>query len=166
MVPQGSVLGPLLFLIVMDTITRVKLSPTADLRLYADDICYFRPISTSDDCIFVQSDVDQIELWGDDRDLKFNATKTKCMMITRMKRPPTLCLEIGGSPIKQVYSFCYIGILLSSDLSWSAHIASVCGQAKQKLGLFYFQFRMASTDAITKLYIAVVVPSLTYGASV
>ena len=63
-VPQGSVLGPLLFSIYMDDITGVALSPQSDLVLYADNVLLYRTISCLEDVLMLQSDIDSIETWS------------------------------------------------------------------------------------------------------
>ena len=63
-VPQGSVLGPLLFSIYMDDITGVALSPQSELVLYADDVLLYHTISCLEDVLMLQSDIDSIETWS------------------------------------------------------------------------------------------------------
>ena len=76
-VPQGSVLGPLLFSIYIDDITGVALSPQSDLVLYADDVLLYRIISCLEDVLMLQSDIDSIETWSTERLLQLNPVKCK-----------------------------------------------------------------------------------------
>ena len=64
--PQGSVLGPLLFSVYINDITEVTLSPTSSLVMYADDILYHRAILESRQFEEVQSDITSLEEWSDD----------------------------------------------------------------------------------------------------
>ena len=66
-----------------------------------------------------------------------------------------------------VESYKYLGLLLSSNMSWSAHIESVCRKARQILGLLYRRFySSADSDAIKQLYLSLVRPHLEYACQV
>ena len=62
-VPQGSILGPLLFLIYIDDITHANISDASKIVLYADDILLYRPISSKEDYVALQSDIDALSNW-------------------------------------------------------------------------------------------------------
>ena len=63
-VPQGSVLGPLLFLLCINDINNLTLSPGSKLVLYADDILLYRPIVSENDYTLLQQDVDALGVWS------------------------------------------------------------------------------------------------------
>ena len=120
--PQGSILGPLLFILYMDSITLVQLSPDTKILLYADDILLYSPIYQSSGISIFQSDVDSISQWVSQSGLRLNAAKTKLVLFSRKHHPPPITLSIDGTPIPQVNSIKYLGVILSSDLSWARHI--------------------------------------------
>ena len=62
-VPQGSILGPLLFLIYIDDITHANISEASKIVIYADDILLYRPISSKEDYVALQSDIDALSNW-------------------------------------------------------------------------------------------------------
>ena len=80
-VPQGSVLGPLLFLIYIDDITSLQLSKGTKVSLYADDMLLYKPISSDNDYVELQHDVDKIHLWSRNNGMQFNVTKCKCIYV-------------------------------------------------------------------------------------
>ena len=85
-VPQGSVLGPLLFIIYINDITDVHLSDYS-MIIYADDIILYRPIHTPPDYEFMQQDIDKLCTWTSNNLLKFNSIKCKNMVISRKRLP-------------------------------------------------------------------------------
>ena len=91
------------------------------------------------------------------------------MLISRKRdsasKPIELILE--GSILEQVTTFKYLGVLLSSDLSWACHTNACCSKARQLLGLLYRRFyRNVDSSSLLKLYLALVRPHLEYAAPV
>ena len=76
-VPQGSILGPLLFLIYINEINLVSLSPESSRVVYADDVCIYRPISSCRDVRYVQDDIEAVEAWSIENFLNLNPLKCK-----------------------------------------------------------------------------------------
>ena len=69
-------------------------------------------------------------------------------------------LVFDGTPIPQVNSIKYLGVILSHDLSWARHIDSVCMTAKHRVGFLYRQFHLAGPSCLTQLYKSLVIPIL------
>ena len=84
-VPQGSVLGPLLFLIYIDDIVNTSLSPGSKISLYADDMMLFKIINSNADYIDLQNDIDGLNYWVTADHLTFSSSKCKYMIISRKK---------------------------------------------------------------------------------
>lgn len=168
-VPQGSVLGPLLFIIYVNDLAAMQLSQDSQIILYADDLLLFRPISTSADYVALQKDISELEPWTVNNSLQFNTAKCNYMVITR-RRCPTLPLNpliLNGVTLKQVDMFKYLGLLITSDLSWSRHIDSICSRAKRILGMLYRQYyHNVDCNTMRCLYLSLVRPHLEYGCSV
>ena len=76
-------------------------------------------------------------------------------------------VKINGVEVETVFSYKYLGVLLSSDLSWSAHVKMITTKARRVLGLIYRRFyRHLSSCKLLSLYVAQVRPILEYGAVV
>ena len=93
-VPQGFTLGPLLFLLSINSIFDVSLSYNALINVYADDILLYKEIMSDLDLITFQSDVCLIVEWVRTTNLRLNSSKTKSLLISRKRRPPDLCLHV------------------------------------------------------------------------
>ena len=95
-VPQGSVFGPLLFLLYVNDVNEVVLSEGSKLILYADDIILYRTIHTEQDYTALQHDVNSLGVWSLRNHLSFNPAKCKSMVFSRKKirtTPPVLALK-------------------------------------------------------------------------
>ena len=161
-VPQGSVLGPLLFI---NSATDLSFSPETNITLYADDILLYKPIRNSDDFTLLQTDLDNLSDWAARSCLSFNPTKCKFMVVTRKRNPafPPV-VTLGCHTIARVYQYTYLGVTLSADLSWDKHL---CTKAKKMLGLLYRSFYPnSSASSLLKLYISLIRPLLEYACQV
>ena len=165
-VPQGSVLGPLLFLIYINDITTISLSTLSQCILYADDVLLYRPITCSYDVRAIKFDIEEVEQWADSNHLNLNPTKCKYMVISRKQCATySFVLYLNGVPLERVEIFKYLGVLLRSNLGWSDHITMICSKARKLLGLLYRQFyNHATTDTIKQLYVSLIRPHLEYAA--
>ena len=121
-VPQGSVLGPLLFLIHINDVTNIELSPGTHLSLYADDMLLYKQINSLNDYTDLQTDINKISSWADANYLEFNTNKCKTMILTRKSKPGSFPpLQLKNLSLEQVESYKYLCItiypLISPGLS-------------------------------------------------
>ena len=150
-VPQGSVLGPLLFLIYIDDVTSEHLSQDSMLNLFADDMLLFKPITSVSDFHHLQDDIESIQNWSDSNYLSLNTKKCKCMLVSRKRGPrQPLSFKLGGDALEQVQT---LGVLISSSLSWSPHVEAVCIKARNLLGLVYrIIYGLVDTSCMIEIY--------------
>ena len=165
-VPQGSILGPLLFIIYVDSVFLADFSPDTRLVLYADDMLLYKPIRCTQDLVDLQSDTDKIGQWTREKFLTLNSSKCKTMLITRKKLcsiSSQFCITLYSEPLDRVYHFKYLGITISYNLCWSAHISDIVARAKRVIGLIYRKFYcLCNTATLQKLYLTLVRPILEY----
>ena len=165
-VPQGPILGPLLFIMFMNSLTKVPLSDNTKLILYADDILLYKPVNSDQDSDTFQQDVNSIQNWTNSHGLKLNASKSCLMSITHAKNPPRLSISVDGPTITCVQQTKYLGVTISADLTWSKHIDHTCKSAKHHLGMIHRKFHQSSPQVRSKLYSSVILPKLEYCCSV
>ena len=136
-VPQGSIPDPLLFILYLNDISTLSFPSSISLTLYADDILLSYPFQSSSDLSLAQCSIDLLSSWLKSRYLTVNVSKTKYMIISRkpssfLSLLPSLFLD--NSPLECVSNFKYLGVILTSQLSWTPHIDHICSKSKKTLG--------------------------------
>ena len=131
-VPQGSVLGPLLFNFYINDIMLLPLT-AGTMSLYADDLMLYRTIRSQSDFVALQADVDRLCVWTDKNCLTFNDVKCKFMIVSRKREPtlPSSSITINDSPIARVDAYKYLGVWITSTLNWSLQVDHVCKKARR-----------------------------------
>ena len=155
-VPQGSVLGPLLF----DGLANIPLNGGSPV-LFADDLLLHKFICTINDFRSLQEEVNSLTKWIKDHNLALNVRKCKSLLVSRkhsfLSGPSIL---IGEEFLEKVQSYKYLGVDINSNLTWSDHIYKLCSKAKS---LLYRQFyKDSDTSTLRALYISQVRPHLEY----
>ncbi len=130
-VPQGTVLGPLLFLLFINDLPH---RVSSQVRLFADDCLIYRPIHSHDDCVKLQKDLDALKDWGDMWGMRFNEKKCNIMRIACSKSPFVHLYELNSHTLEQVKDAKYLGVTISEDLTWANHITSTVNKANSTLG--------------------------------
>ena len=164
-VPQGTVLGPLLFLLHINDLPSV-VHPGTSCRLFADDCLLYRPINSREDQLALQGDLKKLEGWADSWGMRFNASKCYIMTIHRGQSRISHMYELCGTFLGSVTEEKYLGVLISHDLSWSPHIAKLATTAHQKLGFLIRNLRGCPNELKKTAYMTVVRSSLDYASTI
>ena len=137
-VPQGSILGPLLFITYVVPVFNVSLSCEAKLTIYADDIPLYKPISSGDGFSALQQDIDQISNCIRSLHLSMNPSKCKYLIASKKRcgLDPPMQLLLDGKVLEEVSSYTcrYLGIVVTPSLSWKFHINQICNKTRKLIG--------------------------------
>ena len=140
-VPQGSILGPSLFVIFLNDITD-GLSPGTNINMYADDTKIWREINYETDHSILQKDIDYLMDWAIRNKMRFHSLKCKVLMVSHTQPPlvdvlPTV--QFFYSMGNEVLDYCDVekdlGLHVNGRLNWSYHCDKVYAKANQMLGL-------------------------------
>ena len=162
-VPQGTVLGPLLFLLHINDLPNVV---DSQVRLFADDCFMYRPIRSVADQVLLQQDLSALERWGDTWGKRFNASKCNIMRISRARNPIKRFYSLCGQVLLEVDTAKYRGVNLSAELSWSPHVSGVCSKANSTLGFLRRNLKKCPPSLKETAYISLVRSTLEYAATI
>jgi hypothetical protein len=135
-VPQGAILSPTLFNIFINDITNLPL--IGKIIIYADDICLmYEDFHANDIVKFIESDLKKLNEWFLANKLSLNILKTKFMIISpkHIKNTNINSPKLNNITIEQVYTYKYLGLIIDSDLKWTAHIDYVKSKILPIIGI-------------------------------
>lgn len=161
-VPQGSLLGPLFFVIFISDLPNVVM-PGNTIALYADDCKTSRLINCTSDQHDFQSDLNNLHIWSQRNLMDFNVKKCKLMRITKKSMPFRSDLKLNESSLEETSEFCDLGLVTSNKLSWNAHVDKISSKANKILGLIKRTCKgMKDVNTLRRLYCALVRSQLEY----
>ena len=127
-VSQGTVLGPLLFLIFINDL---PISVTSSVKLFTDDCLVYRTIHSSHDAIQLQEDLVQLGLWVNSWQMTLNLHTSSIMHISNKRNTVCVKYTIKGFPLNCVSGVKYLGIYIRSKMSRCDHVDDICTKARK-----------------------------------
>ena len=118
-VPQGTVLGPVMFLLYNNNINN---NISSLLRLFADDCIIYRIIKSEQDHLQLQHDLHTVYEWSQKWQMRFNINKCVALRCCRILSPSLFTYVLNDQPISCVDQHPYLGVILASNMSFSPHI--------------------------------------------
>lgn len=162
-VPQGSVLGPLLFVMFINDLPQ-SVKNDSEVFLYADDTKIYRKIQATEDCKALQEDLTELRIWTESWLLNFHPDKSKYMRIGRTDiedQGYRLYGEITKTRVEKD-----IGVVIDDKLAFSDHLAEKINKANKIVGCIKRTFVHLEPDIFKPLFTALVRPHLEYANQV
>lgn len=166
-VPQGSILGPLLFLVYINDIACSV--PKLNVILYADDTNLFFAHRKLDTAMSVLNEqLRFLEDWLNANRLSVNTKKTRYMIFGRENDTDSLplalpSLYLNGKPIQRTFASKFLGVILDENLTWKSHIQVVESKISKNIGVIARARKNVNSKAARSLYFSFVHPYISYG---
>ena len=162
-VPQGSVLGPLLFLIYINDITYIT---QCKIKLFADDTSLYIDFDeNTDGTIALNEDLHNIKLWSDQWLINFSPAKTKLLTCTyKNKQYPDVTFD--NKTLALVDSHKHLGLILSKDLTWTAHVNELLHNVSPMADVLKKLKYDLDRKSIEMIYFSFIRPKLEYAAQI
>ena len=161
-VPQGSVLGPLLFILFINDIVD-NLHTSTSVKLFADDIKLYSSFSNTEPSI-LQNQLDIIEQWSSLWQLSISYSK--CSIMTIGSHKITFPFSLGTNVIAQVETVNDLGVLINSKLNFKNHIHQIVNKANQRKSLIFRCFLTRNPSHLKRAFITYTRPLLEYASTV
>ena len=161
-VPQGSVLGPLLFLIYINDLPQSVLNK---IKIFADDTTLLVPFSDPQPAAeSINNDMSALARWGYTWRVDFNPSKTESLLVTQKRDPPLQPNILFNDTIVECKKFHkHLGLTLSSDLTWGLHINDILERAGKRLDILRGLKWKLDRKTLEILYKSYIRPILEYG---
>ena len=166
-VPQGSIIGPLLYIIYANEIS--KIIKHSKIALYADDTVLYSTCKTLTTARYrMQKDLKSLERWCARNGIFINASKTKYMIFaSKLKlaaiKDEDIILKVDNQQITRVHSYCYLGITLDEQLNYEQHAQLVIKRVSNKLNQLRSMRYFLNKKASLLIYKNMILPILEYG---
>jgi len=162
-VPQGSVLGPVLFLLYINDLPD---NIRSSVRLFADDCVLYKHIYSDADCHSLQEDIDRLAIWEKTWLMKFNASKCHTLRVSNQNKLVLHDYKLHDLVLESVSSAKYLGLTFTNNLSWSHHISNITSKASKTLGFIRRNLALAPKRTRTIAYGSLVRPQLEFASPI
>ena len=160
-VPQGSILGPKLFILYINDICNV--TKILNFILFADDtniFCSGKDLKSL--CKTVSMELDKLNVWFAVNKLSLNVSKTNFILFGNRKHNEDVNITINNVKIDRVYVTKFLGVLIDSNLNWKEHIDSINNKISKSIAIIYRASKILNTDSLYTLYCTLILPYLSY----
>ena len=160
-VPQGSILGPLLFLIYINDLPNS--SDMFNILMYADDTTLFCNFDTTCNSEKINSELEKLYRWLCSNKLSLNVGKTKFACFHTAQRIVAYPeLKINNVIIDRVTEFNFLGLIISSNMKWKKHIDHIALKVSKITGIMYRLKFILPADVLLTIYNSLILPHFNY----
>ena len=164
-VPQGSILGPTLFLLYINDLSQHSFK--ACVNIYSDDVLIYYASNDFEELRkILQTSIDSISQWYYGNRLLLSSDKCGAMVITNKSQTENLNLNIGGSDLTEVDNFKYLGVIIDNKLNFNLHVESKVSKVKSKLYALRRLRNILPQSSLIKLYRSIIQTGLDYSITV
>jgi hypothetical protein len=161
-VPQGSVLGPLLFVLFINDITLIN--PNSSTKLFADDVKLYVLSAGIASQVLMQSYLDNIFTWSNLWQLTLSPSK--CCVLSIGKNPIHYSYSINGVLVQRVNAIVDLGVTIDQKLTFDDHVSHICTTARQRSALILKSFCSRDPVLLYRAFTTFVRPLLEYASCV
>ena len=161
--PQGTVLGPVLFLLHINDINE---NVSSETRLFADDCVCYREINDISDCEALQQDINKLGEWAEKWGMRFQPVKCNMMRLSRKRNNIEYKYKLKGEELEYLDSIKYLGVNIKNNLHWGEHIDAICNKAYKILGLLRRNLSSCPQKVKLLAYKGLIRPILEYACTV
>ena len=162
-VPQGTVLGPLMFLLYINDIAN---GISSSIRLFADDCILYRTVKSKNDSAILQQDLNLLLHWATVWQMKFNVNKCVLVRCSRSPSPVLHSYLLDDHILDERDEHSYLGVLLHKSLSWSNHITKTAAKASQVFNFLWRNLSNCSSSVKASAYLTIVRPIIEYASMI
>lgn len=163
-VPQGSVLGPLLFIV---HINDMQFCTSMKVLNFADDTLFYMKFKNKNNMeIKLNNELDKIYSWLNNNHLRVNTSKTKYMVFApnlKIWKGLSLNISIGQAMLEQVSQYKYLGLVIDTKLTWIPHIKHLSSKLSRTLGIMYRTRHYLNKQSLYLIFHSLFLSHIKYG---
>ena len=167
-VPQGSILGPLLFVLFINDLPAAV--QQCNVLMYADDtVLFFADRDSGVIQNVLTTELENLRAWLMENKLSLNREKTETVLFgtnANLSKVTNYELSIDGFPLKRVTDYCYLGITLKANLSWHSHVDNIAMKVGRRIGMLRRLRNNLTLNAAETVCESFIRPLMEYGDSI